>query len=139
MIQQGDSLLAGFGIGQIPAQQIQHPIGQQVIQLLLKAGLLIRQLAHSLLQFDAVPQQLCSRLVTPLLLLIPGRVAAGEGCQQREVRFTATAKGWRLRRLQTLTGELESFRGRSCLPQQDQSSHFAAGSEIEADGFIGMG
>ena len=73
--------------------------------------MLIGQLAHPLLKINAFPQQLCSGLITPLLLLIPGRIPAGEGRQQGQIRFSTTAEGWCLRWLKTLTGELEGFVG----------------------------
>ena len=56
-LQQGDALLAGGVGGEVAADQIQHAVWQQGLQVVLEPPALLRLLAHALQQLQALLQQ----------------------------------------------------------------------------------
>ena len=129
----------GVELTEIPTQEIKDPVGKQVDKVLLQQRQLVGQLAHPLLQFNAIPQHLSSRLETPVLLLLAGRIATGQSAQQGQIRLPATAEGRCLRRLQALASQMEGLLCSTGLPEQHQAGHLVAGRHIQPHRFIGMG
>ena len=56
LLQQGDALLAGAAGGEVAADQIEHAIGQQFLEVLLELAPLLGLLAHALQQLQALLQ-----------------------------------------------------------------------------------
>ena len=129
----------GVLIAEITAEQIQNPEGSQPLQSVFQLALLVGELAHPLLQLNAVDQKLGRRLIAPLVLFLHGSIAAGQGSQERQVRFTATAEGRGLRRLETLPCQLKGLESAIGLPEQHQARHLTAGGKVQAHRAVGMG
>ena len=91
------------------------------------------------MQLNAVDQKLGRRLVAPLLLFLQGSIAASQGRQERQIRFTATAKSRSLGRLEPLTGQLKGLNSAMGLPEQHQARHLTAGGKVQAHRAVGMG
>ena len=139
LIQQRQPPLMGVLIAEITAEQIQNPEGSQPLQGVFQLALLVGELAHPLLQLNAVDQKLGRRLIAPLVLFLHGSIAAGQGSQERQVRFTATAEGRGLRRLEALPCQLKGLESAIGLPEQHQARHLTAGGEVQAHRAVGMG
>ena len=74
-----------------------------------------------------------------MVLFLHGSIAAGQGSQERQVRFTATAEGRGLRGLEPLPCQLKGLESAIGLPEQHQTRHLTAGGEVQAHRAVGMG
>ena len=129
----------GVLIAKITTKQIQNPEGGKRLQCVFQQALLVGQLAHPLLQLNSIDQQLGSRLVAPLVLFLQGSVAAGQGGQERQIRFTPTAESRSLRGLESLPCQLKGLESSMGLPEKNQTSHLTAGGEVQSHRAVGMG
>ena len=111
MLQQGDALLAGAAGGEVAADQIEHAIGQQFLEVLLELAPLLGLLAHALQQLQALLQGQGGRFIAALVAVIPGGALAGQSSQQGQIGFAAAAQGGGLGRLQSAGGAVEGFLG----------------------------
>ena len=111
LLQQGDALLAGAAGGEVAADQIEHAIGQQFLEVLLELATLLGLLAHALQQLQALLQGQGGRFIAALVAVIPGGALAGQSGEQGQVGFAAAAQGGGLGRLQSAGGAVEGFLG----------------------------
>ena len=74
-----------------------------------------------------------------MLLFLQGSIAAGQGGQKRQIRFTATAEGWSLGGLEPLPCQLKGLESPMGFPEQNQTRHLTAGREVQSHRAVRMG
>ena len=132
LIEQGDTLLAGGHGREIAADQVEHAVRKQGVQLLFQSASLIRQLAHALQQLQALLQGAGCCFVMALAAVVGGGGMAGQAGQKTEIGLAAAAQRRGLGWLQTPAGGVERFQCLAGLQQQQQSTHLTRGRNLEA-------